>query len=381
MIAITGGTLLTMDGKGAFQGTVLVDGPIIHSVGSEVEIPPGCRIIDASGHYITPGLIDAHTHLGLEEEIYRIEGDDVNEVHDPVTPQLMAADGVNFFDLGFSDALRGGVTRSVCMPGSANIVGGQAVLLKHYAQGALQMIDKNPWGVKAALGENPKRVYAELKKTPVTRMASASLLREALFSASEALRKKNSLSAAERFKWEPLVRVLRKEQPLLLHVHRADDILTALRIKDQFDFDLIVQHGTEAFMVAEELRQRQVPVCLGPLLVNRAKVEMKEVSFKNAARLAELGVEFCLITDHPVVPIEQLRVCAALAVREGLDEEQALQAVTIKAAKIIGVADRLGSITAGKQADLAVFDGHPLEFRSRLSQVMVDGLLWGENIA
>ena len=181
MIAITGGTLLTMDGSGALQGTVVVDGPIIHSVGSEVEIPPGCTVIDARGSYITPGLIDAHTHLGLEEEIYRIEGDDVNEVHEPVTPQLMAADGVNYYDLGFNDALRGGVTRSLCMPGSANIIGGQAVLLKHLAPQATQMIDRNPWGVKAALGENPKRVYSELKKTPVTRMASASLLREAFY--------------------------------------------------------------------------------------------------------------------------------------------------------------------------------------------------------
>lgn len=379
MIAITGGTLLTMDGSGALQGTVVVDGPIIHSVGSEVEIPPGCTVIDARGSYITPGLIDAHTHLGLEEEIYRIEGDDVNEVHEPVTPQLMAADGVNYYDLGFNDALRGGVTRSLCMPGSANIIGGQAVLLKHLAPQATQMIDRNPWGVKAALGENPKRVYSELKKTPVTRMASASLLREAFYVASRAMKKKAALSSAEQFKWEPMMRVLRKEQPLLLHVHRADDILTALRIKDEYDFNLIIQHGTEAFMVAEELKRHQVPVCLGPLLVNRAKVEMKAVSFKNALRLAELGVKFCLITDHPVVPIEQLRVCAALAAREGLDEEQALHAVTSQAASIIGVADRLGTITVGKRADLAIFDGHPLEFRSRIRQVMVDGLLWGEH--
>lgn len=377
MIAFTGGTILTMDGNEFSPGTIVVDGPIIHSVGNEIEIPSGCRIIDVSGHYIIPGLIDAHTHLGLEEEIYCIEGDDVNEIDEPLTPQLMAADGINLFDLGFKDALRGGVTRSLCMPGSANVIGGQAVLLKHYSPLAMQMIDRNPWGVKAALGENPKRVYGERKKSPVTRMASASLLREALYIASQAM-EDDKLSAKERFKWEPLMRVLRKQQPLLLHVHRADDILTALRIKDEFGFNLIIQHGTEAFMVAEELKQRQVPVCLGPLLINRAKVELKEVSFKNAARLAEMGIPFCLITDHPVVPVEQLRVCAALAAREGLGEQKALEAITINAASIIGVADRLGSITAGKRADLAIFDGHPLEFRSRLCQVMVDGLLWGD---
>ena len=378
MIAFTGGTIITMDGKVFSPGTILVDGPVIHSVGEELEIPPGSRIIDVTGHYIIPGLIDAHPHLGLEEEIYSIEGDDVNEIDEPLTPQLRAADGINLYDLGFSDALRGGVTRSLCMPGSANVIGGQAVLLKHYSPGAMQMIDRNPWGVKAALGENPKRVYGERKKSPVTRMASASLLREALYIASQAI-EDEQLPAKERFKWEPLMQVLRKQQPLLVHAHRADDILTALRIKDEFDINLIIQHGTEAFMVAEELKQRQVPVCLGPLLINRAKVELKEVSFKNAARLAEMGVPFCLITDHPVVPVEQLRVCAALAAREGLDEQQALEAITINAASIIGVADRLGSITAGKRADLAIFDGHPLDFRSRLVKVMVDGLLWGDN--
>jgi len=187
MIAFTGGTILTMDGNEFSPGTIVVDGPIIHSVGNEIEIPSGCRIIDVSGHYIIPGLIDAHTHLGLEEEIYCIEGDDVNEIDEPLTPQLMAADGINLYDLGFKDALRGGVTRSLCMPGSANVIGGQAVLLKHYSPLAMQMIDRNPWGVKAALGENPKRVYGERKKSPVTRMASASLLREALYIASQAM--------------------------------------------------------------------------------------------------------------------------------------------------------------------------------------------------
>lgn len=379
MIAFAGGTILTMDkGRAIIGGVVLVEGSTIIGVGNDIEIPKGCRVIDVGGCYITPGFIDAHTHLGLEEEIYRVEGDDVNEINEPLTPQLMAADGINFYDLGFADALRGGVTRSLCMPGSANIIGGQAAFVKHHAAGVMQMLDRNPWGLKAALGENPKRVYGERKKSPVTRMANAGLLREALYTASKSMKNKD-LSPAERFKWEPVIRVLRKEQPLLLHVHRADDILTALRIKDEFDFNLIVQHGTEAFLVAEELKRRQVPVCLGPLLVNRAKVEMKAVSFKNAAKLARQGVQFCLITDHPVVPIEQLRVCAALTAREGLADEQALQAITINAATILGVSDYLGSITVGKRADLALFDGHPLEFRSRLCQVMVDGLLWGEN--
>jgi imidazolonepropionase-like amidohydrolase len=178
-------------------------------------------------------------------------------------------------------------------------------------------------------------------------------------------------------KQEVLIRVLKKELPLLLHVHRADDMLTALRIKDEFDVNLIIQHGTEAFLIADELLKRDVPVFLGPLLVNRAKVEMKEVSFKNAGLLAGQGVKFALITDHPVVPIEHLRVCAALAVREGLDEELALRAITLGPAQILGVDKELGSIAAGKRADLAIFDAHPFDFRSRLSLVMVDGKIWG----
>lgn len=378
MLAIRGGTIFTMDQYSGVihNGVVIIDKGRILAVGSDIDIPDGCRIIDMGDGYITPGLIDAHTHLGLEEEIYRVEGDDVNETTDPLTPQLQAADGINLFDLGFQDALRGGVTRSMCMPGSANIVGGQAVFLKHLAGDTSEMIFKNPWGLKAALGENPKRVYGEQKKTPVTRMASASLLREAFYTASRLLNEGDP--AVSRFKWESVLKVLQKQMPLLLHVHRADDILTALRIKDEYGFDLILQHGTESFRVADEIMKRNVPVCLGPLLVNRAKVELKDVSFKNAAILAQQGVDFCLITDHPVIPIEHLRVCAALAAREGLDEIAAIAAVTSRPARILGVNDELGSITVGKRADLVAFDRHPLEYRSRVRWVVVDGILWGD---
>ncbi len=321
MYAIKGGKIFTMDDAGIIDnGIILVEGEWIKSVSREAEIPAACTVIEAGGKYITPGFIDSHTHLGLEEEIYRVEGDDVNEITDPLTPQLQAVDGINFMDLGFADALRGGVTRAMSMPGSANIIGGQAVFLKNLANKMSEMIYKNPWGLKAALGENPKRVYGEQKKTPQTRMASASLLREAFYTAARMMEKKD-LEATDEYRKTPIFKVLRKEMPLLLHVHRADDILTALRIKDEFDIDLLIQHGTEAVLVADELQRRNIPVFLGPLFVNRAKVEMKEVAFKNARLLAERGVQFSFITDHPVIPIEHLRVCAALAVREGLSEE------------------------------------------------------------
>lgn len=380
MYAIKGGKILTMDKAGIIEnGLILVEGSRITAVSTEMEVPPGYTVINASGKYITPGFIDSHTHLGLEEEIYRVEGDDVNECTDPITPQLQAADGINFMDLAFTDALRGGVTRAMSMPGSANILGGQAVFLKNLADSMSEMIYKNPWGLKAALGENPKRVYGEQKKTPQTRMASASLLREAFYTAAKLMEKKD-LEASDQYRREPIFKVLRKEMPLLLHVHRADDMLTALRIKDEFDIDLLFQHGTEAVLVADELVKRNVPVFLGPLLVNRAKVEMKEVAFKNARLLEERGVAFSFITDHPVIPIEHLRVCAALAVREGLSEETALQAITSRPAQFLKVGDELGSISAGKRADLVIFNGHPFDFRSTVEQVLVDGKLWRDKV-
>ncbi|HZK44411.1 MAG TPA: amidohydrolase [Syntrophomonadaceae bacterium] len=382
MFAIKGGKIITMASAGVINdGIILVDGETIKAVGQDVTIPVGCKVYDMTGKYIVPGFIDTHTHIGLDEEIYRIEGNDVNEIGNPITPYLRAVDGVNLFDPAFTDALKGGVTRSLSMPGSANIIGGQAVFLKHLAENVSDMIYKTTYGLKAALGENPKRVYAQEKKAPRTRMANASLLREALYKASKVIEKGNEDSNPEEdFKQEAIIKVLKKQIPLHVHAHRADDILTALRIKDEFDFDLIIQHGTEAFLVADELLKRDVPVFLGPLLVNRAKVEMKEVSFKNAARLAEKGIKFSIISDHPVIPIEHLRLYAALAVREGLDEEIALQALTTNAAQILNVDDELGSISIGKRADLVVYDYHPFEFKAKVLMAVVDGVIWGDDL-
>jgi imidazolonepropionase-like amidohydrolase len=376
LLAIKDGKVFTMDSNGIIDhAVILIEGEIIKEVGRNIVIPDDAEVINAAGKYITPGFIDAHTHIGLEEEIYGPVGDDVNEVSDPLTPQLQAVDGINFADLAFTDALKGGVTRSMCMPGSANIIGGQAVFLKHLARTYSEMVYHNPWGLKAALGENPKRVYSRQKKTPQTRMANASLMREALYRASRMVDKDDDKDSLKQL---PLIKVLKGQMPLLLHVHRADDILTALRIKDEFHIDMIIQHGTEAFLVADELARRNVPVFLGPLLVNRAKVEMKEVSFKNALRLEQSGVKFSIITDHPVVPIEHLRVCAALTVREGLDEYAAIEALTCRPAAILQVNHEIGSIKPGKRADIVIFNGHPLEFRSKVDKVLVDGKIWGD---
>lgn len=377
MLVISGGKIITMGPQGTLQSKIIiVEGDRIKAITEADDVPANAQHLDAGGGYILPGFIDAHAHIGLDEEIYRVEGDDVNETTDPVTPQLQAVDGIHFRDLAFQDALRGGITRVMSMPGSANVIGGQAVFLKTLAADMSGMIYKNPWGLKAALGENPKRVYGEQqKKAPRTRMASASLLREAFYKAARNL-EKVSLDPEIEYKQMPIFKVLRKEMPLLLHAHRSDDMLTALRLKEEFNIDVIIQHATEAVLIAGELRQQNVPVFIGPLLVNRAKVEMQEVAFKNARLLKERGVIFSLISDHPVTPIEHLRVSAALMVQEGLDEETALKAITLHPAQALKVDNELGSIEVGKRADLVAFDGHPFDFRSRVKWVVVDGQVW-----
>lgn len=376
MIAIKGGTIITVGNGIIKDGVILIQESTIKEVGQDVAIPPSSTVIDAAGCFVTPGFIDAHCHVGIGEEVYRIEGDDINETTDPVTPYLQALDGVNLKDLAFDDAIRSGITRLMVHPGSANVLGGQSVLLKSWSPSITEMIYRNPWGLKAALGENPKRVYGSQNKTPKTRMGNAALLREALYTAQRNS-EKEQIEPKEEFRQGPLIRVIQRKAPLWLHVHRADDILTALRIKDEFNIDMVLQHGTEAHLVADEIARRGVAVCLGPLLVNRAKVEMREVSFLNITLLQKAGVEFCLITDHPVVPIQYLGVCAALAVKEGLDEETALKALTLNPAHILGVDQELGSIEPGKKADIVIFDGHPLEVRTRVKQVLVDGFIWG----
>ena len=317
MIAIKDGTIVTVKNGTIRDGVILVEGSTIQEVGQDIAIPPSSTVIDAAGCYVVPGFIDAHCHVGISEEVFRIEGNDINETTDPITPYLQALDGVNLNDLAFDDAVRSGVTRLMVHPGSANVLGGQSVLLKSWSPTPMEMVYRHPWGLKAALGENPKRVYGNQNKAPKTRMANAALLREALHTASRNS-EKEQLEPKDEFRQKALIRVIRREMPLWLHVHRADDILTALRIKDEFNIDMVLQHGTEAHLVADEIARRGVAVCLGPLLTNRAKVEMQEVSFRNVALLQKAGKKICLIKDHPVIQIKYIGVCAALAVREGL---------------------------------------------------------------
>ncbi|AEG14158.1 amidohydrolase [Desulfofundulus kuznetsovii DSM 6115] len=381
MLAITGGKVITMTGKIYEPGMVLVEQGKIVAVGPLNRVPAGAEVDDATGCVVMPGFIDAHCHVGVAEEIYREEGDDTNEYTDPVTPHLRAIDAVYPADLGFEDARAGGVTTVATGPGSANIIGGEMVALKTAGQVVDRMVLRSPVGLKAALGENPKRTYGREKKMPATRMASAALLREALAKAQDYQRKLETAAAGrgERpdrdLKMESLVRVLRREIPLRVHAHRADDIMTALRIAREFNLLLVVEHCTEGYLVAQELAAHGVMAVVGPMITNRAKVELKGISLQTPRALAEAGVTFAIMTDHPVVPIQYLALSAALAVRGGLPEEKALRAITLDAARILGLENRLGSLEPGKDADIVVLSGYPFDPRTRVIKTYIDGRL------
>jgi imidazolonepropionase-like amidohydrolase len=381
MYAIAGGRVYTMAGSVLDPGTVIVEGNKIKEVLAGVVKPSGYTVIDATNRVVVPGLIDAHCHLGIVEEVFREEGDDCNEMTDPVTPHLRVIDAINPLDLGFRDALSGGVTTVVVAPGSANVLGGEMAAMKTAGSLIDEMIVRFPVGLKAALGENPKRSYGRDKKSPSTRMASAAILRETFVRAQDYLRKVNGAVSGQSqapdrdLKMEAVVRVLKKEVPLRLHAHRADDIMTAVRIAREFDLDLVIEHCTEGKVIAAYLAQANIPAVIGPIIANRAKPEMQGLTLETARSMADQGVRFAIMTDHPVVPIQYLAASAALTVKGGLTEEHALRAITIDAAAIIGVADRLGSLEPGKEADLALFSGHPFDIRSQVEKVFVNGEL------
>ncbi|MDD2573421.1 MAG: amidohydrolase [Firmicutes bacterium] len=381
MILIKGGNIYTMD-KGVLEGgfVLIKDGRIAEVGRGE---PAGRyedleRVIDASGMYVMPGFVDAHCHIGLFEEGIGFEGEDGNEMTDPITPHLRAIDAINPMDKAFGEAVQGGVTTAVTGPGSANVLGGEFVALKTVGSSVEDMIIKNPVAIKCAFGENPKRVYYEKKKAPMTRMATAALLREALMKAKRYMERLERARDDDKgpeldVKMEALIRVLKKELPLKAHAHRADDILTALRIAREFDIDMTIDHCTEGHRIAETLVREGRGVVVGPGLTSRSKYELKDLTFKTPGILSEAGLDIAIMTDHPVVPIQYLSVCAALAVREGMDEYRALEAITINAARIIGIDDRVGSLTPGKDADVVVFEGHPFNYTTRTRYVIVNG--------
>src|SRR5215471_15911837 len=381
-VAIVGGRVVPVVGPEIPVGTVLVENGTIAAVGAEVEVPAGASVIDATGAWVLPGFIDAHGHVGVSEEAQGWAGQDTNELTDPVTAQVRAIDAINPADLGFRDAISGGVLAVNVNPGSGNPIGGQTVALKCWGRTVDQMSLRVPSGMKSALGENPKRVYGEQKKTPSTRLGTAAVIRGALVDAANYLRRFEAEEAKPEsdrkpvdrdLKLEALGKVLRREIPWRQHCHRADDIATAMRIADEFGYDLVIDHGTEAHLLADIIATRGVPVIIGPLLTSRSKVELLNRSLANPGRLARAGVTIAITTDHPVVPIHFLVHQATLAVKEGLDRDTALRSLTINPARILGIDARLGSIEAGKDADLVLWSGDPLDVFSRAQRALIGG--------
>jgi imidazolonepropionase-like amidohydrolase len=375
-LAIVGGSVIPIEGTPFEDGAILIENGTIRALGRDVRVPDGIERVDATGKVILPGLVDAHVHLGVHEEAQGWAGQDTNESTDPVTAQVRALDAINPADLGFQDAIAGGVLTVNVNPGSGNPIGGQTVAIRCAGLTVDEMVLRSPSGLKSALGENPKRVFGERKELPSTRLGTAAVIRDAFVKAANYLAKQDRANGEpfERdLRWEALGMVLRREIPWRQHCHRADDIATALRLADEFGYRLVIDHGTEASLLADRIAERGVPVLIGPLLTSRSKVELRNRSLANPCRLAAAGVELGIITDHPVVPIQLLHVQAALAVKEGLDAAAALRAVTLTPARVMGVDDRLGSLEPGKAATLCMWSGDPLDVRSRVEAAWIDG--------
>lgn len=377
MQLIKNGNILTMEGPVYPCGYVLWSEGRICGVGDMAELTveeSQCtEVFDAAGLTVMPGLIDAHCHVGLFGEGEGAEGEDGNEDTDPITPQLRAIDAVNPFDEAFQNARNAGVTTVVTGPGSANVLSGQFAALHTAGVCVDEMIVRAPAAQKAALGENPKMVYGEKKQAPATRMATAALLRETLYKAVEYREKKDSGDTAYDSKLESLLPMLDREIPLKVHAHRADDICTALRIAREFHIHITIEHCTEGALIAQQLKRANVPVMLGPMLGNKSKPELKNLSFDTCKILDEAGVSFAIITDHPETPIEYLPLCAGLAVKHGLARETALEAITIRAAHNAGIGDIVGSLAVGKLADMIAFEGDLLGLDGTIRAVWIGG--------
>ena len=363
MLFIKNGYIKTMAGADIENGSVLIDdlGKIV-AVGAGLEAPAGAEIIDAEGRLVTPGCVEAHCHIGLDNEGMGWEGHDYNEIVDPLSPQMRAIDSINPQDEAFGLALAGGVTSACTGPGSANVVGGTFAAMKLSGKRVDKMIIKHPLAMKAAFGENPKRCYGQgMKKSPGTRMATAALLRELLFKTQRyAQDKEAGKNPGFDMKLEAMIPVIKGELPLKCHAHRADDILTAVRIGKEFGLKLTLDHCTDGAIIADELAEEGLPAFVGPTLGNKSKIELRNKSFTTPKVLQEAGVPISIITDAPVIPLQYLPMCAGLAVDAGLDMEEAWKAITINPAVQTGIGDRVGSLEPGKDGDVVIWAENPL---------------------
>lgn len=371
----------TMEGAVIENGWLRTEGTVIVGFGPMETCPfTDEETFDGGGADLYPGFVDAHTHLGMWEDGLGFEGDDGNEDTDPVTPHLRGIDAINPMDRCFTEAVEAGITTVVTGPGSANAIGGQLAAMKTYGMCIDDMIVKAPVAMKFALGENPKTVYHGKSQAPVTRMATAALIREQLSKARRYQKQLEEAAADEELdepeydaKCEALLPVLTGELPAHFHAHRCDDIFTAIRLAKEFDLKFTIVHSTQGHLAAKRLKAEGVQVLAGPILCDRSKPELRDLTPANPGILAGAGIETAIITDHPVIPIQYLPLCAGLAVREGMDREAALRAITIVPARICGMEDRVGSIAVGKDADLVLFNGDPLTLAAKPRLVMVNG--------
>lgn len=373
---------MTMTGKNILHGVIHIENGKIAELGTcdEIVVSPKEkeRIIQVCDGLIMPGLIEAHCHMGITEEKKGMEGDDCNETVDPITPQLRAIDAINPMDAAFGEAVRAGITAAMIGPGSSNVVGGQFALVKTKGRRIDDLIVKAPAAMKVAFGENPKVNYSGQGKSPSTRMATAAMLRQELKEGLAYLHKKETaLQKGEEFQeelakecWLP---VMKKEIPLKAHVHRVDDIFTAIRIAREFDVRMTLDHCSEGHLIAEELAKEGFPAIVGPDLASRNKIEVQNMSFKTAGILNKAGVLTAITTDHPVSLIQSLPLCAGLAVKAGLPLEEGFKAITLYPAIICGVSDCMGSLEVGKNADIAIYDGNPMEVFTRTLYTIIDG--------
>ena len=377
MLYIKNGYIKTMAGPDIENGCVLVgDDGKIAAVGADIPCPEDAQVIDAQGRLVTPGCVDAHCHIGLDNQGMGWEGRDYNEIVDPITPQMRAIDSINPLDEAFALGLQGGVTTVCTGPGSANVVGGTFVAIKLAGKRVDKMIVKDPIAMKCAFGENPKRCYGQgSKKAPMTRMGTAALLRELLFKTRRYMEDKEAgKNPAFDFKLESMIPVLKGELPLKAHAHRHDDILTSIRIAKEFGVKLTLDHCTDGALIADELAEEGLPAFVGPTFGGKSKIELINKSFDTPRILNEAGVEIAIITDAPVIPIQHLPLCAGLAANAGLPYEEAWKAVTVNAAKLTGIGDRVGSLEVGKDGDLVIWNADPLKCIGGESAVtVVDG--------
>lgn len=354
------------------------DGKIL-KISDSILNDQGVKEYDASGQYVMPGMIDAHSHIGLFNEAMRWEGEDGNEGSDPVTADMNAMDAINPFDESFEEALRGGVTTACTGPGSANVIGGSFATISLFGKIVDQMVIQYPAAMKCAFGENPKGWYGQSdNKAPMTRMGVGALLRESLIKAKNYKNKKEEAASKEEVfeidpKLEALLPVLNKEIPLKAHAHRADDICTAIRIAKEFDVLLTLEHCTEGHMIADYIAENKLCAMVGPTFGSRTKIELKNISFDTARILTEKGIKVSIITDHPVIPQGSLNMCAALAMKAGLSEQEALKAVTINPAQVLGIDHLKGELRENLDADVVIWDKHPLDLQAKTERVYVLG--------